>query len=346
MTQNKNDDRTPRNVGFGKRHFTENVISQLLAWRKAGIPSALLTLTSVEGSAPRKVGSQMAVNIHKEFVGYISSGCAESAIVEEAVETIRAKERRCQRYGAGSKYVDIVLPCGSGIDIYFDPLIRTDQLERLDQAIRARRLVSLSFDMSMKELPRLLYDTDVSDNSGDKAFFNRAYWPTPRLVIAGRGVGIDYLARFARELEWQVVVASPEQATLERIQPYAAKVQYLSKPNQFHPEIVDQHTAVVLLFHDHDWEPEILAKCQDRPAFFIGALGSHRTHAARKKMLYEHGCDKQFIDRIRGPIGLDIGAKNPVTIAISIIAEIVEATEFMVQPTLGTMSKPVIQAVE
>ena len=95
--------------------FTENVIPQMLQWRADGIASALVTLVGVDGSSPRRIGSQMAVNMRGDYVGYISSGCAEAAIVAEAVDAIKQAIPRTVRYGAGSKYMDVVLPCGSGI---------------------------------------------------------------------------------------------------------------------------------------------------------------------------------------------------------------------------------------
>ena len=278
--------------------FTENVIPQLLAWRRDGIASALVTLVTVEGSSPRRTGSQMAVNARGEHLGYISSGCAEAAIVAEAVTAIEAGAARTVRYGAGSKYIDVVLPCGSGIDVHFDPAIETSKLERLQTRIDAREPAALTI--------------------GDG--FARPYNPAPRVVIAGRGVNLDFVARFARDLEWDVVVASPDEEALSRLN--WANARHLSKPDDFDAGVIDGYTAVVLLFHDHDWEPAILAKCAASPAFYVGALGSRRTHAERRMLLAARGCDAAFIDRIKSPIGLDIGAKNPSGIALAIMAEI------------------------
>lgn len=87
--------------------FIEYVIPQLLEWLRAETPSALVTLVGVEGSSPRPVGSQMAVNINGEYVGHITPGCAEAAIVAEAVSYIVSGKNGCSRYGAGSKYIDV-----------------------------------------------------------------------------------------------------------------------------------------------------------------------------------------------------------------------------------------------
>jgi xanthine dehydrogenase accessory factor len=281
--------------------FTENVLPALLDWRRAGKASALVTLVNVDGSSPRRTGSQMAVNAQGEYTGYISSGCAEAAIVAEAIAAIKAGVSRTVRYGAGSRYIDVVLPCGSGIDVHFDPAIETSKLDWLQEQIEARQPAHLMVAGIVKH-----------------------YEPAPRIVIAGRGVNVDYVARFARDLEWDIVVASPDETTLSRLGWIGAR-QLLSKPADFDVSVIDRRTAVVLLFHDHEWEPAILAKCASSDAFYTGALGSRKTHGERKKMLAARGCEPAFVDRIKSPVGLDIGAKNPAEIAIAIIAEIMMA---------------------
>ena len=309
------------------RPFTENVIPQLCAWRRAGIPSALLTLVNVVNSGPRKIGSQMAVNVNGESVGYMSGGCAEAAIISEAVETIITGQPRCVRYGVGSKYFDIILPCGSGIDIYFDPWIKNEILYELERAILSRLGASLILDLDLNKNPVLsIAGREKVSWVMDKTY-TKTYSPVPRVVIAGKGVGIDYLARFANELEWQVIVATPDEDVLNRVRPYVFETQNLSKPEQFNSSVIDSDTAIVLLFHDHDWEPKILVKSQEKTPFYIGALGSRKTHAARKEILQQLGCDTAFIKRIHGPVGLDINAKNPATIAVSIIAQIIDDYE-------------------
>ena len=290
-----------------QRLFTENVIPQLVAWRRAGIGCALVTLVAIDGSSPRRVGSQMAVNAHGDHLGMISSGCAEAAIVAEAVAAIAAHANRTVRYGAGSPYIDVVLPCGSGIDVNFDATIATAELDRLAGDIAARRGPSIAIPLGV-----------------GGASFVRRYEPVPRVVIAGRGINVDFVARFAHDLEWDVVVTSPDEAALARLAPIA-RVFHLTAPGDFDAALIDRNTAVVLVFHDHDWEPAVLAKCASAPAFYIGALGSRRTHVQRCALLASLGCDDAYIGRIHSPIGLDIGAKNPAELGLAIIAEILSA---------------------
>jgi xanthine dehydrogenase accessory factor len=329
----------PETHALAARPFTENVIGQLLVWRNAGIPSALVTLVAVEGSAPRRIGSQMAVNDEGEHLGYISTGCAEAAIVAEAQDAIQTGTPRSVRYGAGSKYVDIVLPCGSGVDIYFDPSVSTKALEELNESLLARQPAAMTLDVSRGTQITLSNGHDLNVPQGDDVFYSKVYLPPLRVIVAGRGVNVDYVARFAHQLEWDVCVATPDHGTIDRVAPFARHCQHLTRPEDFDASGIDPYTAVILLFHDHEWEPTILSKCQGQPAFFVGALGSRRTHSMRKMMLEELGCDPAFINSIRGPVGLSLGAKNPAEIAVAIVGEILSESAEMSSSLAATFRR-------
>lgn len=302
--------------------FTENVIPELLAWRRAGRRAALVTLIGVEGAGPRPIGSQMAVRDDGAAVGMISSGCAEAAVVAEAVAALEAGRPRTVRYGAGSRYIDVVLPCGSGIDVTFDPLVPLEVLEAISAAQSSRRSVSLAIDPEGKAPARLF---DARPGTRPDAFIRR-YDPAPRLLIAGRGPILELLALNAALLEWETVLVSPDTELLARNARLARSTSHLTRPDDFDPTgLVDAATAVVLLFHDHEWEPEILARTEHTPAFYFGALGSRRTHGVRKGLLERRGCSKRFIEAIRSPIGLPVGGKSPPEIAVAIVAEILAA---------------------
>ncbi len=312
-----------------ERPFTENVTGHLMRCLKTGQRGALVTLVGVDGSAPRRIGSQMFVSAEKQAVGYISSGCAEAAIIEEAVAAITVGRRRMVRYGAGSKYVDIVLPCGSGIDVHFDPTIDATTLAALEQAAAERRSVALDIDLSLRQPSRIVRLGSNTSDIADPEIFRRAYLPMPRLIVAGRGVGVDYLVRFADELEWEVIVASPDEVMLARVSPRVNSSQHLNRPEDFDASVIDPYSAIVLLFHDHEWEPNILKRCETSPAFFIGALGSRQTHKMRCDALAALGASDAFIQRIKGPVGIDVGAQSPVEISLSIVAEVMQASRQM-----------------
>jgi xanthine dehydrogenase accessory factor len=278
----------------------------------------------------------MAVNQCGEWVGRISSGCAEAAIAAEAVRAIGEQQCRVERYGLGSRYVDIRLPCGSGIDIFFDPCIPTQVVEELIEKSCERRPVGLTFDTSRAFAGS--YDIRSVNASGPQEefrflreqnaaarVFTKMYFPSIRIDIAGRGPIMPDLARMANILKWEISLSSPDNEMLEELKPIAAKTNHLKSANLFDTDSFDGWTASVLLFHEHEWEPAILQQVLGAKNFYVGALGSRRAHRARREALTQLGINKQQLDQIRGPVGLDIGAKAPEEIALAIAGEILAA---------------------
>ena len=309
--------------------FVDNVIPTLLAWRREGLAGALVTLVGVEGTSPRPVGAQMAVNSRGDFAGQISAGCAESAIVAEAVSHIESGRASSIRYGRGSKYVDIRLPCGSGIDVFFDAVVSDATLDALNRFVSGRIPGRLRFTLDaivhdVEPVPAVTFANAYGRMASD-GLFERYYFPDVRLIVAGKGPVVVSTSRIAAELGWEVHVVSPELETLQAVGEIASQANHLRLPREFDTAIIDAWSAVVLLFHDHEWEPAILAKTLACNPFYVGALGSRRTHSERVACLREMHCKEERIAFIKGPVGLDINGANPPEIALSIVAEIVRA---------------------
>ena len=98
--------------------FDTNVFAHLADWQAQGLKTALAVLIGVDGSSPRPIGAQIGVAEDGRSVGMISSGCAEEAIIAEAIKAIDTDTHHTIRYGKDSPYLDIVLPCGSGLDVF------------------------------------------------------------------------------------------------------------------------------------------------------------------------------------------------------------------------------------
>ena len=99
--------------------FDQNIFPYLAAWQAEGLKTALATLVGIDGSSPRPRGAQIAVAEDGRHIGIISTGCAEDSIIAEALAVLQTGEDRITRYGKDSPYLDVVLPCGSGLDILF-----------------------------------------------------------------------------------------------------------------------------------------------------------------------------------------------------------------------------------
>lgn len=149
--------------------------------------------------------------------------------------------------------------------------------------------------------------------------------PRPALRLAGRGAALGAMARTGVAAGFAVSVASPDPADLAALRPLALTgSHHLELPGDLPPVTDDADTAVVLLFHDHEWEPALLRQALEGPAPFIGAMGSRRTHAARLQALRAAGVDETDLGRITGPLGLVPSLHEANLIAVSALAQVTE----------------------
>jgi len=275
------------------------LVALAIEWMRAERKIALVTLVNIEGNAPYPVGSQMLVNELGDFVGQITGGCAESAIADQAVVAITNAENQTQRYGLDSPYFDIQLPCGSGIDVYFDCQQSLDELLLIQHDLDARRASTFEIGGIAK-----------------------TYLPTARLIVLGQGPILLELAQLAMAGGFEVVCVAQNEDTQNLLQRANLGCHKLDRAVEL-SAACDEYTAVVSLFHEHDLEIELLKNALKTDAFYIGALGSQKTHAARIDKLSEAGVGQSDLGRIYGPVGIDIGADTPGQIAISILAEMI-----------------------
>lgn len=299
--------------------YLQSVLPALREWRSQGLRTALVTLIASDGSAPRPVGSQMAIAENGKAVGNITGGCAEAAIVAEAQARIANGRNGVVRYGAGSPYIDIRLPCGSGIDVYFDVGFPDAALHVLLDAGARRAPATLEIDTAAGVSRVLPGDVAVADGC-----HGRSYPPITRLLMAGKGPLVPILARLASATDFEVIALSPEPETLEATAPFALRAEYLATAESFRFDDFDRWTAFVSLFHEHEWEPPILRRALASPCFYVGALGSRRTADVRVGLLREAGVPDADIARLHAPVGLKLGGRNPPEIAIAILAEIIK----------------------
>ena len=303
--------------------YVPSVLPPLRRWREAGQRTALVTMIGTDGSSPRPLGSQMAITESGEAVGNITGGCAEAAIIAEAQNCMARNANRSVRYGAGSPYIDIRLPCGSGIDVYFDVNFEDAVLTQLLHAHASRLPAALTIDPVRHAVVAVVGEAEAGISATPDTF-TRAYLPTPRLVVVGKGPTVPILARLATAADFGVIALSSEHETLEVTAAHALRAEYLATPASYAFNDYDPWTAFVSLFHEHEWEPTILAQVLSSNCFYIGALGSKRTHEVRIANLRALGVADDLIARIRAPVGLKLGGKNPPEIALAILAEIVQ----------------------
>ncbi len=295
----------------------DSVLTAARDW--AGAPLALATVTSTWGSAPRPRGSHMLVHEDGRFEGSVSGGCVESDILATAADVVAGAPFALKRYGvADAAAWEVGLPCGGEIEVMvqrvdaenFDPAL----FDAIEAANAEGQAVTLTTDLTSGR-------TQVGEGDG---FVNR-YDPPRRLLIVGAVQIAQGLAGMARELGIATTVIDPRARFLTE-----ERFPGVTLDDRWPDEALaalkpDAATAVVTLSHDIKIDDPALIEALRSPAAYVGALGSRRSHAARLERLATVGFAPADLDRIDGPVGLDIGAIGPSEIALSIAAAMVRS---------------------
>ncbi len=296
-----------------------DILRFALARIEEGVATILVTLTGIEGAAPRAIGAQMAVAADGRSVGSFSGGCIEAAVVAEAIETLAPARARLVRFGAGSPYLDIRLPCGSGIDLLFNPHpdrhAIADTLARLDR--REAAGLRLSADGVLSEMP-------VDTTGWQGGTFDLRYHPTLRIVAMGQGEELTALARLARTFGAEMAILSPDLRVLADLGAEGFETTRLATRTVPPSLTADRWTAILSVFHDREWEQELLPHALGLDAFYVGAIGSRRTQAMRLDALRSAGVPDRLCQRLRTSVGLIPAVRDPAALALSALAQIVQ----------------------
>lgn len=297
-----------------------------------GERAALVTLTDVMGSAARAMGEHMAVAESGRSIGSFSGGCVEAAVIAEAQEVLAEGRARHVRYGDGSRYIDIRLPCGGGIDLLFTPAPDRRQIDGAIAVLEGRGPLTLRLTVD-GDLVAALSDEDDHTQWRDTVFVVR-HDPVLRLIVMGHGAEPAAMLDIAHAYGADVTLLSPQGSLVEDVREKGMSAEHLRFVGRADGLVVDPWTAVVTLFHDHDWEAPLLLQVLEQDPFFVGAMGSMRTHLERQRRLLDAGADPSDIARVIGPVGLIKATRDPQTLALSIMAQVVQSYEVM------TMSHP------
>jgi xanthine dehydrogenase accessory factor len=249
----------------------------------------LCTIVGIEGSFSRRLGAQLAVHSDGAITGSLADGCLEKQL---ASEIARAPRPVVKRFGSGSELIDFRLPCGSGLDVLIDPEPDRPACRAAIERLNGREGATLQLPS-----PRLP---------------ERRYIPALRLQLFGEGPELEALIALASAAGVDAVAHGKDALSLGR------------RPSGLS---ADAWTAVVLLFHDHEWEQAILEWALATPAFHIGAQGGLEARRTRIERLAGTGLAADQLDRIRSPIGVITHSREPGVLALSVLAEIVGAYE-------------------
>lgn len=328
-----------------------DLIDDINQWRARGDTIGLATVVQTWGSSPRQVGAKMAFTSGGAISGSVSGGCVEGAVIEAGQEMLQSGQSQLLHFGVTDDTAwDVGLACGGEIDIFVQPLAATvyDFHREIIQNNRSGYAATIIHGPGIGQSAVIAEDGRIV-GSLDPTIAQRAFEaaqtithsqrlaltdksevfvelirPAPTLILVG-GVHIAIsLANLAKTLGFRTIVIDPRRAFGSQ-----ARFPHVTQLIQAWPEKalsaveLTPETAVALLTHDPKIDDPALKIVLESPAFYIGALGSRKTHAKRQERLRQMGFNDEDIERIHAPIGLDIGARSPEEIGLAIMAEVV-----------------------
>ena len=279
---------------------------------------ALAVITRIDGPSYRPLGAMMAVMADGRRIGTLSSGCVEADIALHAEKAMQAGKPLSVVYGKGSPFADITLPCGGGLEILLVPSPDKAVLAEVLAHHSARQTCALEVDGRSGAL--CVVPTGMTRWTGD--VFSVSIKPELAFYVFGKGPETCTFAGLAKSAGYPTMVLSPDEETLEIARAAGCATRHMNSPNMPGDLRPDAHSAVVLFFHDHEWEPPIIAGALASEAFYIGAQGSLRASEARKNELTLLGVDAEALKRVRGPIGLIPSVRDARKLAVSVLAEV------------------------
>lgn len=336
-----------------------DILPDLDKWRSENDPIALATVIQTWGSSPRRAGAKMALTPDGKISGSVSGGCVEGAVFEAGVDVLKSNRPQLLHFGVADETAwEVGLACGGSIDIFVKPLdiesfsplrsLWTDQeksgvlvtIVRGPEDLLGREVLvgeegvvtgSLGeeWDPRAAELAHATLQEGASRRamlSEDVEVFLEMISPPPTLVAVG-GVHITIaLVALARTLGYHTIVVDPRSAFGNETRfPDVDELIPLWPQEAFQQIPITRTTAIAMLTHDPKLDDPALKIALPSVAFYVGALGSKTTQAKRRQRLLEDGLSAEQLDRLHGPIGLELHAQTPEEIAMSIMAEIVAA---------------------
>ncbi|MDZ7753389.1 MAG: XdhC family protein [Gammaproteobacteria bacterium] len=324
---------------------THSLLATARAWLRDGRRVAVAVVIETWGSSPRPAGSLLVVDHRGAFEGSVSGGCIEAEVVSEALDVLEDGAPRTLDYGIGDDTARAAgLACGGRLRVHVrvleDPAV-VDELLRGPPAALVFRLADPgqavvrgdsgtgSLDLTPREDTALAAAVAAGHSgllaapAGDA--FALVVTPPLRLLIVGAVHITQSLVPMAAQVGFAVTVVDPRPAFAAPRRLPGAEIRQVATGPGIAGLVPDERTAVVCLTHDPELDDPALAAALASPAFYIGALGSRRSHAGRLERLRRRGFDDGALARIQGPVGLDLGGRQPEEIALAISAELVAA---------------------
>jgi len=300
----------------------DDVLAKAEEWREEGEEVALATVVATRRSAPRPLGSKLAVTRSGRLYGSVSGGCVEADVATRCRTVLDGELPHVVSYGIADEQAWTVgLPCGGEIDVFLEPYRGAPPIERGTSYV-----VVEGDDAGRRWTGEERVQTGLRGS-----VFAEAVAPPTRLVAVGAGDIAEALCALAKPLGWQTVVVDPRGALATRERVPSADEIVVAWPDEVE---IGPETALVSLVHDDRIDIPALKAGVERRAFYVGALGSRRTQEKRKAQLGDLAVS------VRGPVGLDLGGETPAEIALEILAEILSVQKLAGDAAEGEQREP------
>jgi xanthine dehydrogenase accessory factor len=299
------------------------VLEQAREWHAAGHAVWLVTVIETWGSAPRPPGALLAMRGDGLVVGSVSGGCVEDDLIDRVRHGERVDRPSLITYGVTKEEAArFGLPCGGNLRLVQEPLVDIGWLDEILRRTAQHELVARVVDLQSGTVS-IEAAARGEAFSFDGTTLRALFGPRWRMLIIGAGQLSRALAQMALMLDFEIVCCDPRE---EYHLTWDVPGTTFSKamPDDLAVELqLDPHSAVVAVTHDPKLDDLALLEALKSPAFYVGALGSRGNTAKRKERLALFDLSAAEIDRLHGPIGLDIGSRTPGEIAVSILAEVI-----------------------
>ena len=325
-----------------------DIIEILERWTADGVPVALGSVVERIGSAPRDPGAALAVSSRREIAGGVTGGCVEPAVIREANEVLNGSRGKLVHYGLDDEDgFDVGLTCGGKIAVAvyaLDP----ELVPPIAEAVRSDRPIAVTLSLgeerfgeqaifapessngdalsaSARSLLEIGESAILESDLGEKVFVE-SFAPRANLYLFGASDHVSALVPLGKQLGYRVTVCDPRKVFLTRERFPDADELSDDWPDEFLARApIDPRTAICLMTHDLKFDVPALQLALGSNAGFIGAIGSEKTRADRTARLREAGVEDAALARLHAPIGLQIGARTPEEVAVTIAAQLIEA---------------------
>ncbi|MEM9256378.1 MAG: XdhC family protein [Pseudomonadota bacterium] len=287
----------------------------------------LATIAAASGSSPRPVGSLLCADGVSGQVGSLSGGCVEEDLLDQLRSgALSVDVPTVVEYGVSAEENErLGLPCGGRLTVLVQPLGDADVrwIDALLDSVLGRSCVQRALDMS-SGVTSLVEQNQFTELEFDGSFLRQSFGPQMRMILVGAGHLSETLAELALSMDYEVLVTDPRQAILDQWSGPEVPL-HQGMPDDVVTRFGDDERCIIItLTHDPRIDDMALMEALTSRAWYVGALGSMRTTEKRLERLRQLDIPFASLQRLRAPVGLDIGSKTPLEIAVAIMAELTQ----------------------